>query len=122
CRASSEAAGHPARLANDADKESFWQPATNLERPWLVIDLEGFYQLSSIRLLFDSPQNHRYLIETSENGAQWVKRIDRTTSTRTDAVRNDIFDPGTIARYVRATFESRVNLCELEIHGVLSVR
>jgi hypothetical protein len=90
-----------------------------------MVDLEGFYQLASLKLVFDSPLNYRFVVETSEDNRIWIKRIDRSQSTRTDAIRNDVFDPGTIARYVRVTFanpEIVPGISEIEILGILSVR
>ena len=105
--------------------ETFWQADSNGAGEWLMVDLEGFYQLASLKLVFSSPQNHRFIVETSEDQQTWVTRIDRSQTVRTDAIRNDVFDPGTVARYVRVTFtNSNVlpNLAEIEILGILSVR
>jgi hypothetical protein len=125
CAASSENNSHPARFANDADPKSFWQATASDANPWLRIDLEGFYQLSSCRIIFNADGNYRFRIETSMDAANWILSIDRTQTSRTDAIRNDIFEPGTVARYVRMTLTSlpqgaRANLCELELLGVLS--
>jgi hypothetical protein len=58
---------------------------------------------------------------------EWAAAIDRSQTTRGDAARHDVFDPGTIARFVRIAFTSvpagaTANLCEFELHGVLSNR
>jgi hypothetical protein len=127
--ASSECGDHPARFANDADAATFWQAAARTGEPatadWLRIDLEGFYQLSDCRLLFASADNYRYRIDLSLDETHWQPAIDRSQTIRTDAKRHDVFDPGTIARYVRITFTElpagvSANLCEFELHGVLS--
>ena len=123
--ASSESEHHPARLANDADAATFWEAGSEDAGAWLRIDLEGFYQLSGCKLRFASPQNYRYRIDISRNASQWILAIDRSKTVRTDAARHDVFDPGTLARYVRITFTellsgTRANLCAFELHGVLS--
>jgi hypothetical protein len=123
CRASSEAEQHPARLANDGSDTTFWQSA-DPSAAWWEVDLEGFYQISGTRLLFAEAGDWKYRIETSLNRASWTVSIDRSQTDRKDAVRNEIYPPGTIARYVRITMTSAtpVKLCEMEVHGVLSVR
>jgi hypothetical protein len=126
CRASSEAESHPARLANDADAATFWQAADDSPRAWFQVDLEGFYQLSGCRVIFARPGNYRFVVEVSRNATDWSLAIDRNQTVRTDPIRNDVFDPGTIARYVRLTFTAIppgavANLAELEIHGLISV-
>jgi hypothetical protein len=127
CRASSEAENHPARLANDGDPQSRW--LANSDRPgeWWMVDLEGFYQVSGTKIVFDSDQNYRYIVELSQDGKTWELAVDRRESVRTDAIRNDIYPPGAVARYVRVTITSlppkgRAALSEVEVHGVLSVR
>jgi beta-galactosidase len=125
--ASSEAPGHPARLANDADSKTYWQADVGDEQPWVRVDLEGYYQLSGCRMVFATAGTFRFQIEVSMNGVKWTMAIDRAQSIRTDAVRQDVFDPGTVARYVRLAFTGvppgdRANLCELKLHGVLSAK
>jgi beta-galactosidase len=125
--ASSEAEGHFARFANDANAQTWWEGRDAGLPAWFRIDLEGFYQLSSCRLSFNASGNYRYRVELSMDGAQWAAAIDRTGTQRLDAVRNDIFDPGAVARYVRITFTAipagaRANLREAELYGVLSNR
>jgi beta-galactosidase len=130
-RASSEAQGHPANHANDANDSTFWQAAVRPtecgEQEWYQVDLEGYYELSSIKLVFSSAANLRYVVALSDDGAKWTERIDRSQTVRTDATRNDVFDPGTIGRYVRLRFTSVplgvvAGLRTVEIQGILSVR
>jgi hypothetical protein len=129
CRASSESDGHPARNGNDGSIETFWSTADSSPGAgaWWQVDLEGFYQLASVRLTFASPQNYRFNIETSDDAACWALVVDRRETVNTAAVRNDIFPPGAVARYVRVTFThvpdgARANLAEIELLGVLAPR
>ena len=125
CGASSEVSDHPARFANDGDAQTGWSfdqaPAI-----WWV-DLEGFYQLASLRLLFQDAANIRFIVELSNDAQAWTTAIDRRETQNTRAERQDIFPPGAIARFVRIRFMhlpagGRGKLCEVEIFGILSVR
>lgn len=126
-RASSELPTHPARLANDGDATSFWSAADEKTGHWWLVDLEGFYQISGTKITFNQSGNFRYIVELSENGKDWTLAVDRTQTTRTDQVRNDIYPPGATVRYLRVTFASmppglRANLCEIEVYGILATR
>jgi beta-galactosidase len=126
-RASSELPGCPANNANDADELTFWQAADASPGAWLQVDLEGYYELSSIKLVFSSAANFQYVVALSNDGAKWKDTIDRSRTIRTDATRNDIFDPGTVTRYVRINFTTVpsgtvAGLRAVEIRGILSVR
>lgn len=125
CRASSEPDGHPARFANDGQATTSWRA---IEAPaWWQVDLEGFYQLASVRLAFERDANQRFVVALSHDRQAWATAIDRSNTINTKAVRNDVFDPGAIARYVRITFAhvppgEAANLREVELFGILSVR
>jgi len=128
CRASSEAKDHPARFGNDGRTDTSWRAPDddNIEPCWQV-DLEGFYQLASLRLAFERDANYRFIVETSNDAAAFSTAIDRGATVNTKSVRNDVFDPGTTARYVRVRFVhvppgEQANLCEIELLGILSVR
>ena len=125
CRASSEAVRHPARFANDGEPATVWRAAE--PAAWWLVDLEGFYQLASLRLAFERERNYRFVVEMSYDAQSWTTAIDRGGSENTRAVRNDVFDPGSIARYLRIRFVhvppgEFANLSEIELLGILSVR
>ncbi|MEO6435516.1 MAG: discoidin domain-containing protein, partial [Tepidisphaeraceae bacterium] len=126
-RASSEAEHNPARLGNDADTQSSWSAADNAADAWWLVDLEGFYQLSSSRVTFPEPGNWRFVIDLSQDGAIWTRAVDQSATENTAAVRNDIFPPGAVARYLRVTWTSVPSgqcaaVAEVEVFGVLWVR
>ena len=67
------------------------------------------------------------VIDVSQDRQQWQTVIDRRESTRSDRVRNDVFSPGTVARYMRITYTglpeaTGASLGEIELLGILSVR
>ena len=124
-RSSSEAEGYPARCANDGNATTRWGAAEALG-DWTV-DLEGFYQLASLRLTFPEEANFRFVVEFSTDARTWNAAIDRSVTDNVRQVRNDVFPPGAVARYVRVRFvhvppSTTAGLRDLEIFGVLSVR
>lgn len=126
-RASSAAPDHPARYANNADPTTGWRAASPDAGQWWMLDLEGFYEISSLRLTFPQEANYRFVVETSENRIDWQTAIDRSATVNTGTVRNDVFPPGLVARYLRLTFTSLpapypAALNEVAVYGILSVR
>ncbi len=126
-RASSELPDHPARLANDGDRASFWSARSHDRAPWLLIDLEGFYQLSSSKISFATPGDFRYAIELFMDATTWQKVIDRQQTEKSGPTRHDVYPPGAAARYIRISlldvpenFASAIS--EVELFGVLSVQ
>ena len=101
-RASSEVAEHPARLANDGDRGSAWI-SDNPNAAWTV-DLEGFYELSSLRLILEAEGNFRFFVEFSTDSTSWITAIDRSATENAKMERNDVFPPGAVTRYVRIRF------------------
>jgi hypothetical protein len=66
-------------------------------------------------------------VDTSLDYQSWTPAIDRTQSVRVDPVRNDVFDPGTVARYVRVTLtavppDAPAGVAEIEAYGILQTR
>jgi hypothetical protein len=124
-RASGEAAGHPARHANDGDGVTFWQCDESLG--WWMVDLEGFYQLASLKMVFPAPDaaqsQQRYFVATSMDAQHWTYPIKRLTTTEDRPSRTEIFPPATIARYVRIDFPAgpyHPALAEVELHGIIA--
>ena len=127
CRASSERSNHPARFANDGNDQSLWIAAAADTSAWWHVDLEGFYQISGGRLVFERDGNYRYAISVSNDATNWTMAIDRSQTTNSNRIRDEIYPVGATARYVRITFVSvpasaRAALAEFEVHGILSVR
>src|SRR5439155_25940164 len=93
---------------------------------WMA-DFEGQYPRGSLRLVLAGEGNFRFVSQVAHHAQPWTFAIDRSQTDNPRAERNDVFPPGTIARYVRVRFAHvpqglRANLCEVEIYGILSVR
>jgi hypothetical protein len=105
----------------------FWMADNAESGAWWQVDLEGFYQISGSKIIFNSAGNYRFAIDLSEYGADWQRAVDRSDTDNTAASRNDIYPPGATARYVRITYvatpaELRPNLVDFQIFGILSTR
>jgi hypothetical protein len=117
--ASSEAPEHPARLANDGAPQTTWQAATDDSQPSWVVDLEGFYSISSTRINFGGVGSHTYTVEVSKDRVTWTTVIDQTRPKGTEALRADTFSAGVVARYVRITLLEGRGLADVAVLGVL---
>ena len=126
-RASSEAPGHSARLANDGNPSTYWQADTGDTNPWLRIDLERIVTLGRTRLRFPKPGNWRYKIEISADGeSNWSLLVDQTQSSEGATEPTDLVRAASPAgRFVRVTIVEppagqSAGLAELEVSGIQS--
>jgi beta-galactosidase len=103
-RASSEAPGHPARLANDGNDDTFWSAPSDAADAWWEVDLERLSVIKQARLTFPSAGNYRYKIETSEDRLQWHLAVDESQTLDKSQARSDSCAPETGGRFVRITF------------------
>ena len=103
--ASSEAAGHSGRAANDRDPNTFWQAAADDANAWLAIDLERIVTIRSTKLLFPSEGDWRYKIEISDSrDGGWKLFADQSRSIGTGKERVDNAQGNAVSgRFMRVT-------------------
>jgi hypothetical protein len=125
--ASSEAAGHSGRAANDRDPATFWQAANGNTNAWLVVDLERLATIRGTKLLFPSEGAWRYKIEVSDSrDGGWKLFADRTQSADTSKERADEAHGNAVGgRFLRITITRTPSgqppaLAEVEATGTLN--
>ena len=102
-RASGQAPGHAAGLANDGNPDTCWLAPDTSPNAWWQTDLERIVAIRNVSLTFPTEGNWRYRIETSDDGSNWNPAIDQTHSATTGKSRTDIAPPGTTGRFVRVS-------------------
>lgn len=90
--ASSAAEGHAASLATDEQCKTFWMAERNGAGEWLQIDLETPATVYAVQVNYHDYQSnlygripglrHRYRVEGSLNGTDWVTLVNREDSYR----------------------------------------
>lgn len=124
-RASSEAPGHSARLANDGNPASFWQAASGDDSPWVSVDLERIVKASSVKLTFPIEGVWRYRVEISDEGnSGWKLISDQTQSASITKTQTLPAAEGAHGRFVRVSFvgtpeRKPAALAEVELSGTL---
>lgn len=121
-RASSEAQGFTASLANNQDAATRWQAIGNEPNSWWQVDLENLYKVSEVKVSFPSAGNYRYKIEISDDAAIWKMISDQTQTTSTEKTRTHSADEGANGRFLRITFiglpeDKPAALAEVEVFG-----
>jgi hypothetical protein len=121
-RASSEAHGFNASLANDQDVATCWQAKAFETNNWWQVDLENLYKISKIKVSFPSDGNYRYKVEISDDATSWEMVSDQTQTTSTEKTRTHSVDEGANGRFLRITFIGLPNgkpaaLAEVEVFG-----
>jgi beta-galactosidase len=119
--ASSQASGHPARLANDGAASTFWQAAKADTNAWWQVDLERLLVVQKVRLTFPTDGNHHYKIEVSPDQVQWKVFMDESRANIPGRieVHSGIETTGRYLRVTlsRATKKQPASLAEVEVWG-----
>lgn len=132
-------AGHsatPKAEANDGNKGSRWGSENgkhyaqygDMAEDWWYVDLGAFYEVSSIKTLYQTACPTDYDLLTSPNGDSWVSigSYNATPKTgQTDADYNEYsFSPGKVARYVKIfarngynNLQYGISIWEFEVYG-----
>jgi len=128
-RASSEAPGHGARLANDGNPATFWQATAGETNSWLRVDLERIVTVQKTKLIFPTDGNWRYKVDLSDDGESgWKILTDQTQTASTGKERTDASQASSArGRFLRVTFGTTpdgnpAGLAELEVQGNLSAQ
>jgi beta-galactosidase len=103
-RASGEAPGHPPRLANDGNEDTWWSAPSDAAGAWWEVDLERLCFVEQTKLTFPVAGNYRYTIETSDDHQEWHLAVDESRTRSEDRTRSDFCAPGTAGRFVRIHF------------------
>ncbi len=104
-RASSEAPGHGARLANDGNPATYWQADADDTNAWLRVDLERIVIVRQTKLTFPVAGDWHYRIEMSADGeTNWQLLADQIQTAGSRADRMDVMPGNAISgRFVRVT-------------------
>ena len=121
----------PAKAEYTADKVVDGNKSLNASRwesewsdsQWLTVDLEKKYNLSNVKLTWETAAALAYTVEVSEDNVNWTT-IQTVTNGTSDAVL-DVNANNATARYIRVNMTDRVteygySLYELEAYGTLA--
>ncbi|WP_244226713.1 discoidin domain-containing protein [Paenibacillus protaetiae] len=104
--------------AVDGSTETRWASVTSADPQWLTIDLGVPYQLSHVKLNWETAYAKSYKIQVSDNGNDWTDVYSTTTG---DGAADE-FDVTGSGRYVRLYATERgtiygYSLYEIEVDG-----
>ena len=120
-RASSEREGHAANRANDGDTTTLWQGTPDDREKWWQVDLENFYTISDVRIVFPSGDAGPWRIEVSKDNHTWEPISVQDASGSNGRSRMHHADRTIAGRFLRITFagpgSAPASLCEVEVWG-----
>lgn len=121
--AGSETGAHTARLANDGDRNTYWQPSGQPGEAWIRIDLERLTTVHRVRLFFRQEGAYRYRIEVSDDGTRWTEIAASGPDVPPKRVRTEDTLQRT-GRFLRVSFLPRpgdapLQVEEIEVYGTL---
>ena len=93
---------YAASKATDGDKfNTRWCAVNGTNGQWLLVDLNGTFNLTGTQVKWESNGVWKYKVEVSQNKTQWTLVVDRTANTVPAQTYDDSFIA--TARYVRIT-------------------
>lgn len=87
---------------NDGNPFSSWSAADSNTGHYWEVDLGEVMPISGTRVEFSNEANYLYVIQTSEDGAEYQLAVNQTGQTSKAKIREDLFE--TKARYVRIVY------------------
>lgn len=120
--ASSSKKGFEPEKAADESIKTWWSAVTDNAGEWFQMDLGRSMTISAIQMNFadeaftihrgDAVPIYKYIVETSANGKDWVRTVDRSQNTNDYVHELIVLDKSVLARYVRVTNQTKlVNGC-----------
>lgn len=79
--ASSFSQGNEPSLAVNQNSNTMWQANSHHLPQWLLVDLEGYYSVFGVKILWGKDSTHYvYKIQLSKDGHRWLDVADKTTT------------------------------------------
>ena len=76
-QSAASSAGAAENKANDGDPSSYWDAGKYENQPWIIVDLQGLYELDSLNVITywmrTDNRYYHYDLYTSVDGDEWVK-------------------------------------------------
>ena len=125
-QSAASSAGAAETKANDGDPSSYWDAGKYENKPWIIVDLEGLYDLDKLNVItyWKSSRYYQYELYTSVDGNEWVK-VAAKESTDKETIYGETFDlsgQGIQAAYVKLvgvynSANSAFHVNELRVYG-----
>ena len=130
--ASSYKVGFEPKNATDESIKTWWSAVTDNAGEWFQMDLGRSMTISAIQMNFadeaftihrgDVVPIYKYIVETSVNGNDWVRTVDRSQNTNDYVHELIVLDASVDARFIRVTNKAKLgngcfSLYDLRVFG-----
>jgi len=130
--ASSSKVGFEPKKATDESIKTWWSAVTDNAGEWFQMDLGRSMTISAIQMNFsdeaftihrgDAVPIYKYIVETSVNGTDWVRTVDRSQNTNDYVHELIVLDASVDARFIRVTNQTKLgngcfSLYDLRVFG-----
>ena len=117
---SSVTGGNTASLAVDENAGTRWESTQGSDPQWICIDLGGNYNISGVKLNWETAAAKDYKIQVSTDNKNWIDAYTKTGGT--GGVENITFNSTATGRYIRMLGTARTtqygySLWEFEVYG-----
>jgi hypothetical protein len=121
-RASSEAEGHTAGMADDENAATYWAATPNATENWWQVDMESLTSVTKVNLTFADDTDFGYKMQVSFDGLQWTDVYTAPPSHQTDKKRTINIGKAPESRFLRILFTDvptgkQANVSEVEVYG-----
>ena len=104
-QSAASSAGAAENKANDGDPASYWDAGKYADAPWIIVDLQGLYELDKLNVIsyWKSSRYYHYDLYASVDGVEWVKVAAKDYNTN-ETIFGETFDlsgQGIQAAYVK---------------------
>jgi hypothetical protein len=120
--ASSSAAGHSSRLANDGDPTSYWAAGAGDAAVALTVDLERVIEIHRLTLTFPQAAAYGFIAEVQDPGGNWqilADQAERQEDGRTRSVETRKAAGRKVRITLRVPAGAIPGLAELKVNGAL---
>ncbi len=126
-QSAASSAGAAETKANDGDRTTYWDAGKYADAPWIIVDLEGLYELDALNVITywkSAGRYYHYDLYTSVDGEEWVKVGGKDWDTP-ETIFGETFDlsgQGIQAAYLKLvglynSANSSFHLNELRVYG-----
>lgn len=84
---------------NEGNPVLFWRPAAEDTDPYWILDTEGIYDLRSLKMTWNTEEEHMYKVEISSDKKNWTEVVNHMEETNAGTYTTDNFK--VTGRYLR---------------------
>lgn len=121
---SSDDKENPRNFGNDGLAHTRWSAGSEGSGQWWKVDLENFYKVYKVKIVFAKAVNYLFKIEISANNKDWTIAAEEDVLQNVNKER-EVKVSGVYGRYIRITYTGlpegeKASHYSFEVYGIVS--